>query len=191
MAAEGSVKIDRLSFFIEEEKNPWGIITEKDVIKSFIFQNKIEAVYHFTAKNNLNSIEKEGAILSRKLCEERGIEYEGGGDALSKQLDEDKNLEDYVHCSFCRDYPMRRRLDREGVKTVVLRIDPIILLEDGVLFSNLNAAANNAEIDEGRRGLWRIDYITTQNKSINYKLYQAEILIPHCIPTSFIMDYQE
>ena len=86
---------------------------------------------------------------------------------------------------------MRRRLDREGVKTVVLRIDPMILLEDGVLFSNLNAADNNAEIDEGRRGLWRIDYITTQNRSINYRLYQAEILIPHCIPTSFIMDYQE
>lgn len=160
-------------------------------IRSFIAKNRIHCIYHFTARNNISSIKRRGGLFSWKYCKDNGIIYSGGGNELSRDLDRRKGYENYVRCSFCQDHPMKYRLECEGVETVLLEIDPIVLLQQGVLFSDKNAVDNGAYVAMGREGLEHIDFDATQQKYVSrddpaFKPHQAEVLIPESIDLQYI-----
>ncbi len=165
-------------------------------IRSFIAKNRLHCIYHFTARSNISSIKSRGGLFSWKYCVDNGIVYSGGGDELSKNLDKRKGHENYVRCSFCQDHPMRHRLTCEGIDTVLLEIDPAVLLLKGVLFSNINAVDNGAHIATGREGLGRIDFEATQRRYVSkedpaFKPHQAEVLIPESIALQYIKNIDE
>lgn len=162
------------------------------LIKEFIEQNQVKALYHFTARENLDSIVKSGGLFSWKYLENHGIFYHGGGNNDSKALDKRKHLENYVRLSFCKDHPMRYHVQKRlQSDTVLLEIDPAILFEEGVLVSDINAADSDAQIQNALKGLKTIKYSATQRSYVkredpDFKQHQAEILIPEVVPLKFI-----
>lgn len=159
-------------------------------ILSFIQENKIERLYHFTAIDNLKSINKIGALLSFKECKTRGIVPIGGGNELSKQIDNRRGLDDYVRLSFCSDHPMRWHLKSNGIPTILIAYDPKVLLLPGVLVSDINAIDSRAVIAEAYTGLQKVKIdaihrMYVSNTDPDFKYHQAEILIPHSLDNDY------
>ena len=78
--------------------------------KNILEQNHITKLYHFTDRDNLENIIKNGGLYSWKDCEERGINIPkpggGGPGSPSWSLDKRDNLEHYVRVSFTMNHPM-------------------------------------------------------------------------------------
>lgn len=156
--------------------------------------NGIKYLYHFTDKRNWDSIQQYGGLFSWGYMQENriAIPYAGGND-LSRSLDIRKNLSDYVRLSFCKNHPMMYRLKLQNYDLVLLKIDIIAATLDGTLFSNINAADNDAQIGGTIDDLKRIDFAATQesyvpNDSPSFKLHQAEVLIKTKLPIDYIIE---
>ena len=162
--------------------------------------NAIRYFYHFTSEANKDSIERLGGLYSWAEMERQGhsIPCQGGGD-LSRALDRRFGLQDYVRLSFCKDHPMAFRLHKEGYKLILLKFDALAMIEAGLLdnaiFSDMNATDNNHQKDWGIEGLHLIDFKATQRSYVartdpDFKHHQAEIMIPKCVPYSYILNVE-
>ena len=98
--------------------------------ETILSQNRITKLYHFTDRDNLESIIKNGGLYSWKDCEERGISIPkpggGGPGSTSWSLDERDGLERYVRVSFTEQHPMMYVAMNENriSNPVILEIDP-------------------------------------------------------------------
>ena len=96
---------------------------------------RVTKLYHFTDRDNLESIIKYGGLYSWADCRDKGIKIPkpGGGD-LSRSLDRRDGLEYYVRLAFTEDHPMKFVAMDDGriSNPVVLEID----LEEAVNFHN-------------------------------------------------------
>lgn len=93
-------------------------------IQKYLEENDIQVLYHFTNVDNLASIKRSNGLLSWKRCMDQRIQYRGGGNELSRQLDRRSGFEDYVRLSFCSDHPMKWRLENSGQRLFLFEIDP-------------------------------------------------------------------
>ena len=95
--------------------------------KSILEKNHITTLYHFTDRDNLESIINNGGLYSWKDCEERGITIAkpggGGPGSASWMLDARGGLEHYVRVSFTQQHPMMYVAMNEG------RISNPVILE--------------------------------------------------------------
>ena len=67
----------------------------------------IKKLYHFTDRDNLESIIKHGGLYSWKDCDDKGIKIaKPGGSSTSHSLDKRDGLEYYARLSFVPDHPM-------------------------------------------------------------------------------------
>lgn len=165
-------------------------------IRSYLRKNQITKLYHFTDENNLESIERMGGLFSWEYLRRSGIHYEGGGNEESRNNDERLGYSNYVRVSFCSDHPMAYRLKLEGRKLYWLEIDPEVLCQEGVLFSDVNATASFATILSGIDGLKNIDLDATRKTYVSrsdpdFAKHQAEALIPEKIPLKYIKNLPE
>lgn len=84
-----------------EKKSNW------QEYKNVIEQQDIGKLYHFTDRDNLESIISNGGIKSWADCNEKGIKInKPGGDNLSRQLDTSDGMQNYVRVSFVKNHPM-------------------------------------------------------------------------------------
>lgn len=166
-------------------------------IKTILQNNHITKLYHFTDRSNLDSIVKNGGLISWGDCQEKSIYINApGGSDLSHVLDEKEGLEDYVRVSFCHHHPMMYYALNEGrIKDpVILEVDIDLLYLDGVIFSDRNAVKKNAQKGEGVDFLRNIHFSTVKTPHLydvseeEKEFYQAEILIPHIIPLHYILN---
>jgi hypothetical protein len=166
----------------------------KDVIE----RHNIHKLYHFTDRDNLELIIKNGGLLSWKECERKGIAIPkpggGGPGSLSWSLDARSGLEDYVRVSFTRQHPMMYVAMNDGriSNPVILEIDTEVLYEDNVKYANMNATRNGAHIGDDLDSFKAIHFNTVKAKN-HFDLdideqpyYQAEILVKKQIPLSAI-----
>ena len=119
-----------------EKKSNW------QEYKTVLDEQKIAKLYHFTDRDNLESIIKNGGLYSWMDCERKGIKIvKPGGGSLSRQLDSGRNLEDYVRVSFTTQHPMMFVAMKDGriSNPVVLEIDPEVILWKGTCYSDMNA----------------------------------------------------
>jgi hypothetical protein len=133
-------------------------------------------LYHFTDYRNVNSITQEG-LLSWPLIYQLGINAILGSNELSRFLDKRKGLSKYVRLALKPKHPMLGQCLQEGriARAVWLKIDEAILRQPGVLYSDTNAAANRATIN---------NHPSTAFKGC----YDAEILIPKFISSKHILN---
>ena len=109
------------------KRNDW------EEFKKLLEQNNITKLYHFTDRDNLENIIKNGCLYSWKDCEERGIAIPkpggGGAGSLSWSLDKQAGLEHYVRVSFTSNHPMMYVAMNEGriSNPVLLEIDPEVI----------------------------------------------------------------
>lgn len=168
----------------------------KELLK-VLDDNGITKLYHFTDRENLESIIKNGGIFSWADCEKRGITIpRPGGGTLSRSLDSRDGLQTYVRVSFTKQHPMMYSAMNDGRITnpVVLVINPEVICWKGTKYSNMNATRNGASIGETIEDLKKIHFSTVkqynhfQLDSEEQPYYQAEVLIRHFIPLDCILN---
>lgn len=169
-------------------------------IQRFLQEKGIICLYHFTDRDNLFSIIKNGGLLSWKDCEKERIKIvRPGGDDLSRSLDEAKGLANYVRLSFCPEHPMMFAAKNDGriINPIIIKINTNVCEFSDTLFSDINATSTGVNIKGGFGGLTQVDFdIVTRGYSANFTdevkaKYQAEVLVKHKITLEHIVNYQE
>jgi len=103
-------------------------------------QYRIQYLYHFTDAANIPSIIQHGGLYSWWSCQQKGIAIpKPGANDLSRKLDHNKNLHDYVRLSFNDNHPMIARAKHEGriENLVMLKINSEVIYWESTLFSDL------------------------------------------------------
>ena len=124
-------------------------------------EGRVSKLYHFTDRDNLESIIKNGGLYSWKDCEEKGIKISkpGGGD-LSRSLDSRDGLENYVRLGFSEDHPMKFVAMDDGriSNPVVLEIDVEVALWEATLYADRNATKTGAKVGGTLEDLERVHF---------------------------------
>lgn len=160
-------------------------------------QHQIKKLYHFTDRENLQSIINNGGLYSWADCEEKGITIaKPGGGNPSRKLDKKHGLEHYVRLSFTKRHPMMFVAKDDGRinNPVILEINPEILFEENTLFSDKNAASNDAHVGGTLDDFKKIHFKSVK-ASKHFDLeeseqpyFQAEILVKNFVPLSYIIN---
>jgi hypothetical protein len=155
-----------------------------------LIRNNVKKLYHFTDRSSLPSIRQFG-LQSWVALDKKGIQGRRGSSALSRTLDQKKDLGDFVRLSFTPRHPMMFKAlsERRIGDAVVLEIDLNVILHAETLYSDRNAAAGSAVVSRSP-SVVRFD-IVLHSSVFDVALkdrpfYQAEVLIRSTVSPSFI-----
>ena len=166
--------------------------------KNILELHHITTLYHFTDRDNLENIIKNGGLFSWKDCEERGITIPkpggGGPGSTSWSLDKRDGLEHYVRASFTKQHPMMyvAMSEQRISNPVILEIDPEVIFDEQTKFSDRNATRSGANVGGNLEDFKKIHFQTVKaNKHFDLDIneqpfYQAEILVKNSIPLKYI-----
>lgn len=166
--------------------------------KRLLEQHNITKLYHFTDRDNLESIINNGGLHSWKDCEERGIDIPkpggGGQGSLSWSLDLRDGLEYYVRVSFTRQHPMMYvAMNEDRISNpVILEIDPEVIYNEDTCYADCNATRNGANVGSSLEDFKKIHFQTVKaTKHFDLDVdeqpyFQAEILVKNFIPLKYI-----
>lgn len=166
-----------------------------DEFKKLIEQHYITTLYHFTDRENLESIIKNGGLYSWADCEQKGISISKPGGSLdSRNLDKRDNLQNFVRVSFVREHPMMYVAMNDGriSNPVVLEIDPEVIYWQDSLYADRNATKNGALVGSSIDDFSQLHFNSFKAKkhfdldADEQKFYQAEVLVKNHIPLQFI-----
>lgn len=155
----------------------------------------IKKLYHFTDRDNLESIIKHGGLYSWKDCDDKGIKIaKPGGSSTSRSLDKRGGLEYYARLSFVPDHPMMYVAMDDGriSNPVVLEIDLETALWENTLYADRNMTKNGANVGGSVDDLnaihfnlfWGHRYFDLSDEDKMY--YKAEVLVKNFIPLKYI-----
>ena len=166
--------------------------------EEILSQNRITKLFHFTDRDNLESIIKNGGLYSWKDCEEKGITIPkpggGGPGSTSWSLDERDGLEHYVRVSFTEQHPMMyvAMNDNRISNPVILEIDPEVVYDESTRYSDRNATRNGAQVGGDLDDFRNIHFKTVKARkhfdldADEQPFYQAEVLVKNFIPLKYI-----
>lgn len=166
-----------------------------DEFKKLIEQHHITTLYHFTDRENLESIINNGGLYSWADCEQKGISIsKPGGSMDSRDLDRRDNLQNFVRVSFVREHPMMYVAMNDGriSNPVVLEIDPEVIYWQDSLYADRNATKNGAHVGSSIDDFSQLHFNSFKAKkhfdldADEQKFYQAEVLVKNHIPLQFI-----
>ncbi len=171
------------------KKNNW------QEFKNIIEEKGVKKLYHFTDRDNLESIIKNGGLYSWADCDEKGITIpKPGGEGLSRSLDARDGLQHYVRVSFVKKHPMMyAAMNEQRISNpVILEIDPEVIWWQDSLYCNKNVTRNDASYGGGVEHL-RLVHFDTVLKSRFFDLaeeekpfYKAEVMVKNFIPLQYI-----
>lgn len=172
-----------------EKKNNW------QAYQAIIEQQGIRKLYHFTDRDNLQSIIQHGGLYSWADCEEKGITIaKPGGSDGSRSLDARDGLQHYVRVSFVTQHPMMYVAMNEGriSNPVILEIDPEVIYWKDSQYADRNATKNGAQVGDGLDDFNKIHFSAVKARKHfdlaeeEQKFFQAEVLVKHFIPLECI-----
>ena len=172
-----------------EKKSNW------QEYKAVLDEHKIVKLYHFTDRDNLESIIRNGGLYSWGDCEDKGISIaKPGGGLLSRDLDRRDGLQHYVRVSFTTQHPMMFVAMQDGRQSnpVILEIDPEVVYWKDSKYANMNATKSGAN-----KGGTLDDFKQIHFQSIKVRkhfdlpeeeqpYFQAEVLVKNFIPLEYI-----
>ncbi len=165
--------------------------------KAVMDEHRITKLYHFTDRDNLESIIKNGGLYSWVDCDRKGIKInKPGGSLESRQRDSSRKLEDYVRVSFTTQHPMMYVAMKDGriSNPVILEIDPEVIYWKDTCYSNMNATIHRIRPNIGG-SLSNFKQIHFQSVKVHKHFdlpeeeqpyFQAEILVKNFIPLEYI-----
>lgn len=174
-----------------EKKSNW------QEFKAVLEVHGINKLYHFTDRDNLESIIKNGGLYSWMDCERKGIKInKPGGSTVSRQLDTSRSLGDYVRLSFTTQHPMMYVAMKDGriSNPVILEIDLEVVYWNESIYANLNAASYKAipNIGPNISDFKQIHFQSLKARK-HFDLpeneqpyFQAEVLVKNFIPLEYI-----
>jgi len=172
-----------------EKKSNW------QEYNAIIEQQGIKKLYHFTDRENLQSIIQNGGLYSWADCKEKGISIsKPGGDETSHSLDARDNLQNYVRVSFVARHPMMyAAMNEERISNpVILEIAPEVVYWQESKYADRNATKNGAQIGDEIEDFKKIHFNTIKVRSYfdlpeeEQPFYQAEVLVKNFIPLEYI-----
>ncbi len=170
-------------------------------IENILKKHNITKLYHFTHKDNVDSILKNG-LFSRLYIEKNSKSFPNvifGGGELSKNLDSRDNLEDYVRLSFIPNHPMllsKWLAEDKCDDYCILEIDiEVIYLQDNK-YSDMNTTDNDCNCGDKLSDFEKIDFDNIK-KRLKNKFHaqkgepgnqeiQAEVLVKTHLPKKYI-----
>ena len=172
-----------------EQKSNW------QEFKAILDQHGIKKLYHFTDRDNLESIIKHGGLYSWGDCEDKGIKIaKPGGGLLSRDLDRKDNLQHYVRVSFTTQHPMMYVAMQDGrlSNPVILEIDPEVIYWKDSKYANMNATRSGAH-KGGTLDDFKLIHFQSVKAYKHFDLpeeeqpyFQAEVLVKNFIPLEYI-----
>ena len=167
---------------------------DRNAIHDYLVSKGIKYFYHFTERNKLPSIIKQGGIISYKKCLDLGIVIPNTSD-MSKSRDTDASfdLQDYVRVSFCRYLPKiaERKLD-EDKDWVLLRISTEVAELEETMFTDMEATMKEHHHGSQYEDLLRVNIEATQRPVTEldpeYWQNQSEVMIKDRIPMKYILN---
>ena len=163
--------------------------------KEILERNGIKKLYHFTDRDNLESIIRNGGLYSWADCEKKSIDIKKpGGSGVSRQLDKRDGLQNYVRVSFTKQHPMMFVAMGDGriSNPVVLEIDPQVIWWKGTRYADRNATKTGANVGGELSDFNAIHFNSVKaNKHFDLNedeqpFYQAEVLVKNHIPLEYI-----
>jgi len=171
-------------------------------MKSIINKYKINWIWHFTDRANLDLI-KEHGLLSRKTLNDKGIKIPLlGGNDLSQELDDLKGLDAYVHLCFLDNHPMQFLAvqDKRIQNPIWFKIDSSVMLAPKVKFTSKVSNAAGVPILDHSEAVKEIDFeilFTFIDWRGNTEIHErrkaaekSEILIPDIVPIDKILEFK-
>jgi hypothetical protein len=156
-----------------------------------IEQENIRFLVHVTDISNLESIKRYG-LYSKQAMEDFAIQpTHYVSNVLSRELDGRRGIYDYIHLSLQK-APMFHVAEQEGrIRSIELRIDPMLIYAQETKFSDKNATDNSAHVGDAFEDFEKINFKIANGRERwsseeEKKLFQAEILVKHHIPKEFI-----
>ena len=155
----------------------------------------IKKLYHFTDRDNLESIIRHGGLYSWADCAEKGIKIpKPGGGNLSRQLDERDGLQHYVRVCFTTQHPMMYVAMNDGriSNPVILEIDPEVIYDTQSRYADMNATRTGAHLGGNIDDFNRIHFGSVKaHKHFDLDAgeqpyFQAEVLVKNFIPLKYI-----
>ena len=172
-----------------EKKSNW------QEYQAIIERQGIKKLYHFTDRDNLQSIIQNGGLYSWADCKEKGIAIaKPGGSDSSHSLDARDYLQHYVRVCFVTQHPMMYVAMNEGriSNPVLLEIDPQVIYWNGSKYADRNATKNGAQVGDGIDDFKAIHFSAVKVRKHfdldddEQKFYQAEVLVKNFIPIEYI-----
>lgn len=163
-------------------------------ISQYISSHNVQ-LYHFTDISNIPSIRQNNGLYSWTDCMLRGIRVSRPGSSeQSRNTDRRMGYGGYVRLSFVRNHPMSyvaKKYNRIKVP-IDITLDLSILDREGVLFSTMNALDSRTTIGSGIEMAKQLKFhLFHQNylrlSSWDKKFFQAEVLVPHHVPSSYFL----
>lgn len=163
--------------------------------KAILDKHGIKKLYHFTDRDNLESIIKNGGLYSWADCEKKNIDIKKpGGSDTSRSLDERDGLEDYVRVSFTRQHPMMFVAMKDGriSNPVILEINPEVIEWKDTKYADMNATKTGANVGADIDDFKCIHFDSVKARKHfdldddEQQYYQAEVLVKNFIPLEYI-----
>lgn len=174
--------------------------TKSEEYKEIIARERISKLYHFTDRDNLDSIIAAGGLYSWADCAANSITIaKPGGDDTSRSLDRRDGLQHFVRLSLCRDHPMKYVAMNEGRidNPVLLEISPEVIYWSETRYADRNATKNGAQIGSDIDDFEEIHFSSVR-ASNQFDLpeeekafYQAEVLVKNFIPLEYILNIRD
>ena len=169
---------------------------DSEEYKQIIQRERIEKLYHFTDRANLDSIIEAGGLYSWADCEARHITIpKPGSSDSSRSLDMRDGLQHFVRLSLCREHPMKYVATKEGRidNPVLLEISPEVIYWSETCYADRNATKNGAQVGSDITDFKQIHFDSV--RAANHfnlpeeeqKFYQAEVLVKGFIPLEYIL----
>lgn len=182
-------EIKRLTTLVQRKK------PDKEEILEYLKLKRIRCFYHFTDRQNLNSIKRMGGLYSWHYCVNNNIKIPNpGGDNFSRRLDVRNGLQDYVRLSFCNDHPMAYRLLQDGADLVLLKISIDVATFKDTIFTDRNAASSSFASGKGIEALQNVNIYATQRDYVSrsegdtFFEHQAECMVKTFVPLKYIVN---
>ena len=194
-AEEYELVFDLLREIVSEKHEPINKFDEKQ-IRQYLLDNGIECFYHFTERENIENIKRNGGICSLKYCLLNAIEVSTKGDmTVLRDTDAYYNLEDYTRLSFCERHPLIKKRQAAGADLVLLKIKIDVAWRYDTLFADRDAAKPHHQggtIDDLK--LVRMDAVHKRNLDEwdpDYDYNQAEVMVKSIVPIEYIVNIDD
>ena len=165
---------------------------DSEQIAKYLKSKNITCLYHFTERDNYDSIKESGGLFSQRACLEHSIIPQTSGEMRHlRSKDAKLYLEDYVRLSFCENHPLIRGRKSE---LILFKIKPEIALLESTLFSDRDAALENHHHGAHLEDLAMVHFDVLAKKEISeddpdYDFYQAEVMVKTFLPKEYILNF--
>lgn len=161
-----------------------------DDYKSFLENNEIDRLYHFTSIRNLESIKKIG-LCSNDYLEQLGVLPDYVSSSDSRKRDKDMGLGDYVRFSFEHEGQMLIKKIAQGDSIAnykILEVSPMLIFLKGTKYSKYNTLYRDAIISDNIQVIENLPFPRFHKKKYfqldeeEKHLYGSEVLVKHNVP---------